>query len=113
MVGVVLQKRLRFSLCGGEIVDGARDGLRKADAEDLRSEDRVESVPTQIESEMCRALIRLLSLGEMGETLLTQLSSTARLVTRLTRIVRIALVQTRVWILTLLRTMLISASASL
>ena len=29
----------------GEIVDGVCDGLRKADAEDLRFEDRVERIP--------------------------------------------------------------------
>ena len=32
----------------GEIVDGVRDGLRKADAEDLRFEDRVERTPPPI-----------------------------------------------------------------
>ena len=35
----------------GEIVDGVRDGLRKADAEDLRFEGRVERMPALIESE--------------------------------------------------------------
>ena len=32
----------------GESVGGARDGLRKADAEDLRFEDRVERTPPPI-----------------------------------------------------------------
>ena len=35
----------------GEIVDGVRDAPRKADAEDLRFEDRVERMPPPIESE--------------------------------------------------------------
>ena len=60
-----------------EIIDGVRDGLRKAHAEDLRFEDRVERMPLRLNLNTClhvtyRLLIRLLSLGEMGETLLTR-----------------------------------------
>ena len=51
MENVVLQSRLRSGLGRGAIVDSVRDGLRKADAEDLRFEDRVDRIVPPIESE--------------------------------------------------------------
>ena len=56
----------------GEIVDGVRDGFRKADAEDLRFEDRVERVapprsnPRLFFRVTCRVLIWLPSRGGDG-----------------------------------------------
>ena len=94
----------------GEIVGSVHDGVRKADAEDLRFEDRVERTPPPIESERVPprdvpSADTELSLGEMVKTLLTRPTSTTRLTTRLTRVARIVLLLARVWALTLLRKM--------
>ena len=47
-------EQIDHQLAQGEIAGVVRDGLRKADAEDLRFEDCVERGPPQIESEILR-----------------------------------------------------------
>ena len=91
-----IAEQIEHQSAQGEIVDGVCDALRKSDAEDLRFEDRVERVPSPIESEIAHPRNVAVSpdllsgswvfvpWGDGGdafeptETLLTQLTCTAR-----------------------------------